>query len=239
VGTIGEVDRQGDVFLPGCVGNGVTVKLSGYGHSAIFESAPPAGRGTITEENGQLKLSGRFYMTTERGKEAFLTVKEEGAEGEWSVSFLNSSATTAKMSDEWRAKGARRLVSKAPLIEASPVFRGAQFGTGTLAVKHAVKEAVKEVDAEAEAEALRVKAEEEAAAKAAEEKAAAERLDAERKAAEELEAKRLADEAETKRLADEVEAKRLKEEVTAKARRQADLEEYQRVQRSLKRMGLR
>lgn len=199
VGTINEVDHDGDVFLPGVVGKGAKVKLSGYGHDMVVGGAPPAGRGTITEENGRLILRGHFYMTTSRGREAFFTTKEEGEDGQWSVGFPRATAKTVKLSEEWAKKGARRLISEATMIETSPVLRGAQHGTGTLAVKEAVKEGVKEAVKEAgeeagekvkeaEAEAVKAAAEAEAAKKAEEEKAEAERLEVERKAAEEAEA---------------------------------------------------
>jgi hypothetical protein len=139
VATLNAVDRDGDVFLPGSIPTS-KVKLSGYGHDIIFDGAPPAGTGTISEEGDKAILRGRFFLTTTRGSDAFHTVKEMGADGEWSVGFPRMSVKTAPMTDEWRARGAKRLIASAPMIECSPVFQGAQFGTGTLLAKEASAE---------------------------------------------------------------------------------------------------
>ena len=40
---------------------------------------------------------------------------------------------TQELTDEWRSKGARRIIAGIQPIEASPVFRGAGVGTGTVA----------------------------------------------------------------------------------------------------------
>lgn len=137
VAVINTVDRDQDVFLPGCFGSGCKVKMSSYGHDTILEGAPPAGIGTITEEGGEAILRGRFFMSTQRGQEAFATVRELGDDGEWSVGFQRALVKQAPMTDDWRSKGARRLIAGVPLIEVSPVFMGAQMGTSTLWTKHA------------------------------------------------------------------------------------------------------
>lgn len=135
VATIGVVDRDGDVFLPGSIREGTKVKLSDYSHSIVLEGAPPAGLGAISVKGDDVILRGRFFMSTQRGAESFRTVKELGEDGEWSVGFPKVSVKTASMTPEWRAKGAERLIAEAVLVEASPVFRGAGIGTRTLAVK--------------------------------------------------------------------------------------------------------
>jgi hypothetical protein len=141
VATINTVDKDGDVFLPGSIPTS-KVKLSGYGHDIIFEGAAPVGAGTISEEGDKAVLRGRFFLTTARGNEAFQTVKELGADGEWSIGMPRSTIKTAPMTDEWKQRGARRLIARAPLIECSPVFQGAQFGTGTLLAKEAPAEEI-------------------------------------------------------------------------------------------------
>jgi hypothetical protein len=114
-------------------------------------------------------------MSTERGREAFANVKEIGEEGEWSWGFPRG-VKTAPMTDEWRAKGARRLIAAALPIETSPVFIGAGWGTGTMYTKEAPEEPDPAI------EAARVAAEE-AAAETARQLQAKARIDAEATAA--------------------------------------------------------
>lgn len=136
VATLEVVDKDGDVILPGAIPmGGAKVKLSGYGHDVITQDAPPVGIGMITEEGGKAVFNGRFFMSTVRGRESFMTVKELGTDGQWSFGFPTRSIKTRKMTDEWKEKGARRLISEMQPIEASPVFIGAGEGTMTLHVK--------------------------------------------------------------------------------------------------------
>jgi hypothetical protein len=136
VATLGVVDKDGDVIMPGAFGAGAKVKLSGYGHDVITEGKAPVGKGVITEEGDRAVFRGQFFMSTSRGREAFHTTKELGAEGEWSFGFPKS-VKTGEMSDEWKAKGAKRIIKGLQAIEASPVFVGAGWGTGTLSAKAA------------------------------------------------------------------------------------------------------
>lgn len=136
VATIGVVDREGDVILPGALPDESDVVLSGYNHDVVFEGAPPVGKGKITVEGDKAVFRGRFFLSTDRGRESFETVKELGEEGEWSFGFPRR-VKTAPMTDEWREKGARRLIAGILPLEASPVWIGAGVGTGTLAVRSA------------------------------------------------------------------------------------------------------
>jgi hypothetical protein len=137
VATLGVVDKDGDVIMPGSFpAGGSRVKLSGYGHDVVTEGRAPVGKGVVTEENGHAIFKGQFFMSTQRGREAFHTTKELGAEGEWSFGFPKT-VKTGEMTDEWRAKGAKRVIAGLTPIEASPVFVGAGWGTGTLLTKAA------------------------------------------------------------------------------------------------------
>lgn len=137
VATLGVVDNDGDVLLPGCVKGGeAQVKMSGYGHDVVLDGVAPVGMGVIKEQGDSLVFKGRFFLSTERGREAFATVKELGSAGEWSFGFPRG-VTTGEMTKEWAQKGARRLISGLTPIEASPVFVGAGIGTRTLSVKTA------------------------------------------------------------------------------------------------------
>lgn len=136
VATLGVVDKDGDVLLPGCFPPSTTVKMSGYGHDSLIEGKPPAGKGTITVQGDKAIFTGKFFMSTARGADAFHTVKELGSDGEWSFGFPRN-AKTAPMTKDWQALGARRLITGLSPVEASPVFVGAGWGTGTLWTKAA------------------------------------------------------------------------------------------------------
>jgi hypothetical protein len=136
VSTLNVVDRDGDVVLPGAIKDGSVVKLSAYGHDVITEGKAPVGRGVVTIEGDRAVLKARYFMSTERGRDAFATVKEMGSDSEWSIGFARR-VKTAPMTDEWKAKGARRLIAGLDLWESSPVFMGANAMTGTLAAKGA------------------------------------------------------------------------------------------------------
>ena len=134
VATLGVVDRDGDVLLPGSFPDGAPVKMSAYGHDVVLDGAAPVGKGIIREVGDKAVFQGNFFMSTERGREAFHTVKELGPDGEWSFGFPRS-VKQAELTEEWRAKGARRVITGITPVEASPVFRGAGIGTGTVAAK--------------------------------------------------------------------------------------------------------
>jgi hypothetical protein len=74
-------------------------------------------------------------MSTVRGREAFFTVKELGPDGEWSFGFPRGTVKTSKLTDEWKERGAKRLLAGIDPVEASPVFRGAGIGTMTMHTK--------------------------------------------------------------------------------------------------------
>jgi hypothetical protein len=121
----------------------------------------PVGKGTISEEGDKAVLRGRFFMSTQRGLESFNTVKELGPDSEWSFGFPRR-VQTAELTDEWRAKGARRIIKGMLPIEASPVFIGAGIGTRTVMTKDATpteaelaEQAAAETAAKAKAEAAK------------------------------------------------------------------------------------
>ncbi len=139
VSTMNVVDRDGDVILSGAIKDGSVVKLSAYEHDVITEGKSPVGRGVIRIKGDQAVMEGRYFMSTERGRDAFNTVKEMGAESEWSIGFAKS-VETVPMTPEWKAKGARRLIAGLKLWESSPVFMGANGLTSTVSAKAATIE---------------------------------------------------------------------------------------------------
>lgn len=158
VNTFNVVDRDGDVMLPGAIQDGTKVKMSSYSHGIIKHGEAPVGKGVIAVEGDRAVFRGNFFLTTERGREAFETVKALGPDSEWSVGFFTQKSSAP--SDEWKAKGARRMIVSTKTMEVSPVFIGANAFTGTLAIKEADEEAQREsarVEAETK-EAARLKA---------------------------------------------------------------------------------
>ena len=154
VGKIGEVDKDGDVFLPGSIRQPNRVKLSGYAHDVVKFGAPPAGIGSITQEGDDVVFRGRFFMSTERGRESFLTVKELGEDGQWSYGFPKATIAVGKLTAEMKEAGARRAIAGVDPFEASPVFIGAGWGTRTLSVKSHDPGAPEEAAAEAVCDAI-------------------------------------------------------------------------------------
>jgi hypothetical protein len=215
VATLGVVDKDGDVIQKGAFPpGGANVKLSGYNHDVIVGGAAPVGKGVVTEEGDHAIFRGKFFMSTERGREAFHTTKELGTEGEWSFGFPKA-VKTGELSQEWKAKGAKRMIAGLTPIEASPVFVGAGWGTGTLLTKSAEPQAVADVAAEPQADGDPAPPEEPVAEAPAE---IAAEVAPEPVETEEAKAEREAD-------------------LAYKAARAEAMEEFERVQRSLKRMG--
>jgi hypothetical protein len=133
VATLGVVDRDGEVITAGAIKNGSKVKLSSYGHDIVFMSQAPVGKGALKVEGDKVVFRGSFFMTTQRGVEAFRTLKELGEDQEWSFGFK---VMGSEMPDEeWTKKGAWRILTKLDSFEVSPVLRGAGIGTGTREVK--------------------------------------------------------------------------------------------------------
>lgn len=238
--TLGVVDRDGDVILPESFQGEAKVKLSHYGHSAVLAHAKgtgnpveaPVGKGVVRRNAAnELEFRGNYFMSTTRGRDAYFTAKEMGAEQEWSVSFWRDKGE--KPDAQWSAKGARRLWrTEIDPFEVSPVTIAGGRGTRTVGVKEAEEAAAQSAEDAAEsAEAA------EQAKQAAEEAAAAAET---AKAETEAEQKRQADEAEAlaTKQREEAEAKQQADEIALKAQTSEAMEEYHRVQRTLKRLGV-
>jgi len=226
--TLGEVDRDREVILPGAFPSGVRVKLSGYGHSAILAQMrgtgqpveAPVGKGVITIEGNRAVFRGNFFMTTERGREAYATTKEMGPEQEWSFSYWIRDGAPAD--EEWRAKGAKFMLKTIDPFEASPVTVSSSLGTRTVGVKC---EGCGEPH-EGEACAPCVAKAAELAAKEQEAKVAAEERE---RAGAATELARIAD------AARQAEESRLVQEAAVK---QAATEEFERFERTRRRLGV-
>ena len=79
VATIGVVDHDYEVILPGAIKDGAKVKMSGYGHDVVFGEMP-AGRGAIHIEGEKAVFRGKLFLSTQRGRDAFEVLKEMGSD---------------------------------------------------------------------------------------------------------------------------------------------------------------
>lgn len=128
IATLGVVDSDNDVLLPGAFGTiqGVPVlPAHDQGHH-------PIGKATVTEEDDRVIARGEFNTSTAAGSDWCQATKFDldpsfGPPAvEWSWGFLPT---------EWRMgdlDGQRvRFIERVDLLEVSPVLRGASVGTGT------------------------------------------------------------------------------------------------------------
>jgi hypothetical protein len=134
VATLGVVDKDGDIIRPGSIGKGAKVKVSAWGHDAVFGQRP-VGKGVLVEEGGKLKFSGKLFLSTANGRETFEVLKELGSDTEWSFGFRVLGAEVP--SDSERKAGASQILTKLDAFEVSPVLIGAGIGTRTTSIKSA------------------------------------------------------------------------------------------------------
>lgn len=148
VATFDEVDNDGEVLLSGSIPDGMKITGSAYNHDTVMAQllgmgtpdSPPVSKGVIRIEGSKAVAYLDYFMETQRGREAFLTVKAMGPDQAWSFAFRKDKVD--KPSPEWKAKGAVRILSKlGPLLdgamEVSPVKMPGGKSTGTLSAKTA------------------------------------------------------------------------------------------------------
>lgn len=138
VGTLEVVDRDREVIRRGAIPDGAKVKMSEYGHNSVpglgsMAPAPPVGKGILRVEQDRIVFSGKFFLSTSSGVQAFLRLKEMGPDEAWSFGYRILG--TEVPDSEWREKGARLMLTKLHPYEVSPVLVGAGIGTGTRSVK--------------------------------------------------------------------------------------------------------
>jgi hypothetical protein len=125
------IDKDGDVTLPGAIPT-KAVPMSAYGHTS-WDGALPTGRGTIKEVDGWGVFDGAFFMDTDQGRNAYLTVKAMGELQEYSYGYRPKSPGGAELGQfEGRSV---RFLKALDIWEVSPVLKGAGVATGTLAIK--------------------------------------------------------------------------------------------------------
>lgn len=134
VATIGVIDKDEDIIRPDAIKDGSKVSMSSYGHDAIYGD-PPVGKGALYVDGNKVVFKGRMFINTSRGRDTFETLKEMGADQQWSFGFRIMGSEVPEEKD--RKLGARRILTKLDCFEVSPVIIGAGVGTRTLAMKSA------------------------------------------------------------------------------------------------------
>ena len=127
------VDSDGDVVLPNSI-------KSGFGDKGVamvwgHDWKDVIGRGEIVTDNDKAVFKGEFIMDTERGREAYNTVKAMGDLQQWSFGYeVVDSEKGAFQKDGFETQDVRYL-KELRVWEVSPVLVGANQETYTLAVK--------------------------------------------------------------------------------------------------------
>lgn len=132
--TMGVIDRQGDLTLPGAFGR-QEVLIGGYNHAAWDRGADalPIGIGTIYERGSEGIVEGEFDLEDDAAAKTYHKIKyltDKGHVQEWSYSL-------PEIDYEYRdVDGQRaRVLRKIRVNEVSPVLRGAGIDTRLLEVK--------------------------------------------------------------------------------------------------------
>ena len=127
-----EIDSDGDVVEPKSI-------RSGYGDKGVamvwaHDWKDVIGRGRIEQDDDKAVFKGQFNMTTERGREAFNTVKEMGDLQQWSFGYEVLDSEKGMFTKDGIEQEVRYL-KDVKVWEVSPVLVGANQNTYTLAVK--------------------------------------------------------------------------------------------------------
>ncbi|MGE4163876.1 MAG: HK97 family phage prohead protease [Vicinamibacterales bacterium] len=132
IATLDVADRDGDIIRRDAITSGAKVKVSKYGHDAMW-GAQPVGKGTIEIDGNKAVFKGRLFLDTNDGRDTFTILKEMGADQEWSFGFVIKG--TEVPDEDLRKQGVYRILTKLEPFEVSPVMIGAGVGTRTTRVK--------------------------------------------------------------------------------------------------------
>lgn len=132
--TLGTIDSDGDVTMPGAFTEGAPVKISAYGHQS-WNGVLPVGKGTIHTVGDQAILDGQFFMNTAAGRDTFEVVKQLGDLQEWSYGYEPADYSFGEQDGQ-----SVRFLNKQSVFEVSPTLRGAGVGTRLLTAKSAALE---------------------------------------------------------------------------------------------------
>ena len=125
--TIGVEDKDGDIFMPGSVGE-QQVLLGAWGHT-ISRGAPAVGKAAISEEGDQVIARVEWNARMPSALENYESVKFAPELVEISMGMIPTL---------WKwATGYTRELHETKWFEVSPVMLGAGVGTGVRSVKQA------------------------------------------------------------------------------------------------------
>jgi HK97 family phage prohead protease len=139
-----EIDSDGDVVLPQSI-------KSGYGENGVamvwgHDWKDVIGRGEIVEEDGRAVFKGQFIMDTQRGRDAYETVKAMGDIQQWSFGYEVLDSENGMFTKDGKEEVEVRYLKSLKVWEVSPVLVGANQNTHTLAVKEKNTEGLKFTD---------------------------------------------------------------------------------------------
>lgn len=139
-----EIDSDGDVVLPQSI-------KSGYGEKGVamvwgHDWKDVIGRGEIVEEDGRAVFKGQFIMDTQRGRDAYETVKAMGDIQQWSFGYEVLDSENGMFTKDGKEEVEVRYLKSLKVWEVSPVLVGANQNTHTLAVKEKNTEGLKFTD---------------------------------------------------------------------------------------------
>ena len=131
--TFDVIDHDGDVTLAGAFEDGAEVVVGAYGHSSWMGELP-VGKGVIKTTDKDARIVGSFFLNTASGKEHHAVAKELGTKQEWSYGYrILQEGNIDDLPNE--LSGARRVLAKVAVDEASQVLKGAGIDTHTVVVK--------------------------------------------------------------------------------------------------------
>lgn len=127
------VDSDGDVVLPNSI-------KSGFGEKGVamvwgHDWKDVIGRGEIVQDDDKATFKGEFIMDTERGREAYNTVKAMGDLQQWSFGYEVVDSEKGSFQKDGLETQDVRFLKDLRVWEVSPVLVGANQETYTLAVK--------------------------------------------------------------------------------------------------------
>lgn len=136
-------DREGDVMtreaFKGSDGKSIPMVWS-------HNWDQPIGKGVVSVKDGGAIFRGEFFMDTDRGMDAYKTVKAMGDLQEYSIGFQIKDADRSFEEVDGQ-KVYTRTIKDIELFEASPVLVGAAYNTGTVAVKEAKQDIHEQIKA--------------------------------------------------------------------------------------------
>lgn len=135
VAPFNEIDKQGDLTLPGAFGK-QNIIISSYGHGS-WDGELPVGKGVIYDGDKGGVVEGEFFCDenkgckpTKAGNETYRTVKNLGGLQEWSYALPEIDCEYQQIDGK-----TVRILKHIQCNEASPVLMGAGNGTQTLGIK--------------------------------------------------------------------------------------------------------